>query len=311
MTLKHQLSEFIKQEALLSGFAACGIAPAGKLMDEEIRLDNWLQNGFGAGMEYMQKHKDLRVNPDLLVPNAKSVLVFLYNYYPSQMMDNDSSFLISAYAYGRDYHEVIREKLNVLIAKLKEKVPEIAIRGFVDSAPVLERAWATRAGLGWIGKNSMLISRKSGSYFFIAELITNLELEFDQPMGGDYCGDCSRCMDACPTGAITDLRVVDANKCISYLTIENKGAIPESFKGKYKKWIFGCDICQQVCPWNRFSTPHNEPLFNPTPGLMELSKEAWMQLDDDKFKSVFKKSAIKRAKFAGLRRNIDFLSEEE
>lgn len=311
MTLKHQLSEFIKQEALLSGFAACGIAPAGKLMDEEIRLDNWLQNGFGTGMEYMQKHKDLRVNPDLLVPNAKSVLVFLYNYYPSQMMDNDSSFLISAYAYGRDYHEVIREKLNVLIAKLKEKVPEIAIRGFVDSAPVLERAWATRAGLGWIGKNSMLISRKSGSYFFIAELITNLELEFDQPMGGDYCGDCSRCMDACPTGAITDLRVVDANKCISYLTIENKGAIPESFKGKYKKWIFGCDICQQVCPWNRFSTPHNEPLFNPTPGLMELSKEAWMQLDDDKFKSVFKKSAIKRAKFAGLRRNIDFLSEEE
>jgi len=303
-----QFSAFIKQEASLLGFAACGIAPAGKLVDEEIRLNKWLQKGYHAGMDYMQKYEDLRLNPELLVENAKSVIIFLYNYYPSEMMDRDSSYLISAYAYGHDYHDVIREKLNILIAKLKDQVPEISIRGFVDSAPVLERALATRAGLGWIGKNSMLISKKNGSYFFICELITDLELEYDQPMGGDYCGDCSRCMDACPTGAITDLRVVDANKCISYLTIENKGEIPEAFKGKYEKWIFGCDICQQVCPWNRFSSPHNEPAFTPAPGLMDLSKKDWEQLDNEQYKSLFKKSAVKRAKFAGLRRNIDFLS---
>ena len=311
MTQKEQLSAFIKQEAARLGFADCGIAPATRLSEEEIHLDNWLDKGYHAGMDYMQKHKDLRVNPDLLVENAKSVIVFLYNYYPLEMMDKDSSYLISAYAYGRDYHDVIREKLNNLTEKLKEMVPGISIRGFVDSAPVLERAWATRAGLGWIGKNSMLISKKNGSYFFISELITDLELVYDQPMGGDYCGDCSRCMDACPTGAITDLKVVDANKCISYLTIENKGEIPEGFKGKYEKWIFGCDICQQVCPWNRYSTPHNEPAFEPPTGLMELSKKDWEQMDNDKYKSIFRKSAVKRAKFAGLRRNIDFLSGEE
>ena len=305
-----KLSAFIKQEAASLGFAACGIAPSEYLAEEKTRLDSWLDKGFHAGMDYMQKHKDLRANPDLLVENSKSVIVFLYNYFPSEMMSGDSSYLISAYAYGRDYHEVIREKLNILIAKLKEKVPEISIRGFVDSAPVLERAWATRAGIGWIGKNSMLISKKNGSYFFIGELITDLELEYDQPMGGDYCGDCSRCIDACPTGAIMDLKVVDANKCISYLTIENKGEIPESFKGQYEKWIFGCDICQQVCPWNRFSTPHNEPAFEPPPGLMQLNKTYWEQMDIEQFRDIFKKSAVKRAKFAGLRRNIDFLTEE-
>ena len=305
-----KLSAFIKQEAASLGFAACGIAPSEYLAEEKTRLDSWLDKGFHAGMDYMQKHKDLRANPDLLVENSKSVIAFLYNYFPSEMMSGDSSYLISAYAYGRDYHEVIREKLNILIAKLKEQVPQISIRGFVDSAPVLERAWATRAGIGWIGKNSMLISKKNGSYFFIGELITDLELEYDQPMGGDYCGDCSRCIDACPTGAILDLKVVDANKCISYLTIENKGEIPESFKGQYEKWIFGCDICQQVCPWNRFSTPHNEPAFEPPPGLMQLNKTYWEQMDIEQFRDIFKKSAVKRAKFAGLRRNIDFLTEE-
>jgi epoxyqueuosine reductase len=309
MTRKEQLSAFIKQEAAELGFAACGIASAERLPEDGIRLGNWLQKGFHAGMDYMQKYKDLRVNPELLVEKAKSVIVFLYNYYPSKMMDSKAPYLISAYAYGRDYHDVIREKLNLLITKLKEQVPEISIRGFVDSAPVLERAWATRAGLGWIGKNSMLISKKKGSFFFISELITNLELDYDQPMGGDYCGDCSRCIDACPTGAITDLRVVDANKCISYLTIENKGEIPEVFKGKYEKWIFGCDICQQVCPWNRYSTPNNEPAFTPPPDLMELGKEDWDQMDKDQYNSIFRKSAVKRAKFAGLRRNIDFLSD--
>ncbi len=290
------------------GFYACGIAPAMLLNEEQIHLDNWLQKGYHAEMTYMQKHADLRADPALLLENARSVIVFLYSYYPSESMDAGSPYLVSTYAYGQDYHEVIREKLNSLIAKLKAQVPGIGVRGFVDSAPVLERAWATRAGLGWIGKNSMLISRRNGSYFFISELITDAELEYDQPMGGDYCGDCRRCMDACPTGAITDLRVVDANRCISYLTIENKGEIPEQYKGTFEKWIFGCDICQQVCPWNRFSLPHNEPAFDPLPGLMKLGKQDWEMMDNEQYASLFRKSAVKRAKFAGLRRNIDFLS---
>ncbi len=308
MIPKEQLSTFIKQEAASLGFAACGIAPSARLEEDASKLNDWLEKGLHAGMEYMQKHAELRANPGLLVENAKSVIVFLYNYFPSEMMDENSSYLISAYAYGQDYHEVIRQKLNSLLSKLKELIPDISIRGFVDSAPVLERAWATRAGLGWIGKNSMLISKRNGSYFFISELITDVELEYDQPMGGNYCGDCSRCMDACPTGAITDLRVVDANKCISYLTIENKGEIPDSFKEKYKKWIFGCDICQQVCPWNRFSSPHHEHAFDPPATLMKLNKGDWDKMDTEQYKILFKKSAVKRAKFAGLRRNIDFLS---
>jgi epoxyqueuosine reductase len=311
MNPKAYLSAFIKQEAASLGFADCGIAPAARLEEDANRLTDWLKKGFHAGMDYMQKHAELRENPELLVDNAKSVIVFLYNYYPSKMMDESSPYLISSYAYGQDYHEVIREKLNTLISKVKEQIPDISIRGFVDSAPVLERAWATRAGLGWIGKNSMLISKKKGSFFFISELITDLELDYDLPMGGDYCGDCSRCTDACPTGAITDLRVVDANRCISYLTIENKGVIPEAFKGMYEKWIFGCDICQQVCPWNRFSSPHHEDAFNPSSALMELRKEDWDKMDNEQYKTLFKKSAVKRAKFAGLRRNIEFLSGEE
>jgi epoxyqueuosine reductase len=311
MTQKEQLSAFIKQQAAELGFAACGIAPASRLYEDEIYLDKWLQKGFHSGMEYMQKHKDLRVNPQLLVEKAKSVIVFLYNYYPSQMMDEHSTYLISAYAYGKDYHEVIRQKLNILIDKIREQMPETGIRGFVDSAPILERAWATHAGLGWIGKNSMLISKKNGSYFFISELVTDMELEYDQPMGGNYCGDCSRCIDACPTAAITDLKVVDANKCISYLTIENKGEIPEKFRGKYKNWIFGCDICQQVCPWNRFATPHNEPALESPPALFDLTKSDWEAIDNEQYNNLFKKSAVKRAKFAGLKRNIKFLSETD
>jgi len=309
MIPKEQLSAFIKQEASSLGFAACGIASSIQLHEDEIHLKKWLQNGYHAEMNYMQKHADLRVNPQLLVENAKSVIVLLFNYYPSQMMDTSSDYLISAYAYGDDYHDVIRQKLKTLISKLKEQAPDISVRGFVDSAPVLERAWATRAGLGWIGKNSMLISKKNGSYFFISELITDIELEYDMPMGGNYCGDCSRCIDACPTGAITNLRTVDANKCISYLTIENKGEIPVSFTGSYEKWIFGCDICQQVCPWNKFSSPHNEPLFSPSEELIGLKKEDWENMNIDQFKSIFKKSAVKRAKFAGLKRNIDFISD--
>lgn len=308
MNTKEQLSAYIKQEAASLGFAACGIAPSEILHEDGNRLDAWLQQGFHAGMGYMLKNREPRLNPELLVENAKSVIVFLYNYSPAQWMNETSPYLVSAYAYGHDYHYVIRGKLNVLIQKLKDHVPGIAIRGFTDSAPVLERAWATRAGLGWIGKNSMLISKRNGSFFFISELITDLVLDYDKPMGGNYCGDCSRCLDACPTHAITDLYTVDANKCISYLTIENKGEIHPNFKGKYEKWIFGCDICQQVCPWNRFSTPHNEPAFTPDARLMELTRTGWEQMDQDQFISIFRKSAVKRAKFAGLKRNIEFLS---
>ncbi|MFZ4546839.1 MAG: tRNA epoxyqueuosine(34) reductase QueG [Bacteroidales bacterium] len=308
MTHKQELSAFIKQEATLLGFDACGIAPVSELKEDGIHLNNWLKNSYHAEMAYMQRNTDLRINPGLLVENARSVIVFLYNYYPSKALNPDSGYLISKYAYGNDYHDVIREKLNFLMLKLKEQVPEISIRGFVDSAPVLERTWATLAGLGWIGKNSMLISKQKGSYFFISELITDIELEYDQPMGGNYCGDCSRCMDACPTGAITDMRVVDAGKCISYLTIENKGEIPETMKGKYKQWIFGCDVCQDVCPWNRFSSPHNEPLFEPSATLLKFQQKDWEQLDNEQYMYVFRKSAIKRAKFAGLKRNIDFIS---
>lgn len=311
MADKATLSAFIRHEASMLGFAACGIAAAGVLLDDKQHLDNWLSEGFHANMEYMQKHASLRADPALLLENAKSVIVLLYNYSPAQRMDESAPYLVSSYAYGADYHDVIREKLNLMISKLKAEVPGIGIRGFVDSAPVLERAWATRAGLGWIGKNSMLISKRNGSYFFISELITDIELEYDKPMGGNYCGDCSRCMDACPTQAITELRVVDANKCISYLTIENKDAIPEEFKGSYSKWIFGCDICQQVCPWNQYSTPHSEPAFIPDPSLLIMQKQDWENMDEASYRQLFKKSAVKRAKFAGLKRNIRFLSDPE
>ena len=304
-----QLSEFIKDEAARLGFTACGIAPAEVLSEDENRLRDWLGKGFHAKMNYMQDRAALRANPQALVENARSVVVLLYNYYPAEKMPDDSAYLVSAYAYGRDYHDVIREKLNQMISAIREREPDAAIRGFVDSAPVLERAWAARAGLGWIGKNSMLISRKQGSWFFITELITDLKLAYDTPMGGNYCGDCSRCIDACPTGAIVDAKVVDANRCISYLTIENKETIPEEFKGKYKKWIFGCDICQQVCPWNRFAMPHSEPAFVPKPEMVSLGKQEWESMEEDTYREIFRKSAVKRAKFAGLKRNIQFLAE--
>jgi len=302
------MAQFIKREALAQGFAACGIAPAGSLDKDGEHLDAWLAKGYHAKMEYMQKNSHLRTDPGLLVENARSVIVMLHNYFPPEKQPDVSPYLISAYAYGHDYHDVIHEKLNLISSKIKEQAPEAVIRGFVDSAPVLERAWATKAGLGWIGKNSMLISRKNGSYFFISELITDLELDYDPSFGGNYCGECSLCIDACPTAAITEPRVVDANRCISYLTIENKTDIPEQFKGTYGKWVFGCDICQQVCPWNRFSTPHNEPAFLPSPELMKLDKQAWEQMDKENYNSLFRKSAIKRAKFAGLKRNIDFVA---
>ncbi|NVO20789.1 MAG: tRNA epoxyqueuosine(34) reductase QueG [Bacteroidetes bacterium] len=302
-----KLTSFIRDSAKELGFAECGIAPASFLSADAPRLDQWLQLGQNAEMAYMENHHDKRLDPRLLVDGAKSVIVFLYNYFPGEWLKEDSSYLISSYAYGNDYHDVIRGKLTCIIENLRIRVPGISIRGFVDSAPVLERAWATRAGLGWIGKNSMLISRKKGSFFFLAELITNLELEYDQPFGGDYCGDCSRCMDACPTQAIVSPRTVDAGRCISYLTIENKREIPADFKGKYEQWIFGCDICQKVCPWNKYSTPNDEPGFSPSGDLKKMESQDWESLDQDSFNHLFRRSPIKRAKFAGLRRNIEFL----
>jgi len=307
MTDPGQTAAYIKALAVELGFDACGIAPAEPLAQEKEHLDEWLAKGYHAGMHYMQKHADKRHDPAQLVENARSVIVFLYNYFPEPEIKWAADYHISCYAYGADYHDIIREKLNSIIQNLKQKIPGIAIRGFVDSAPVLERAWATRAGLGWIGKNSMLISKSKGSYFFIAELITDLEMEYDIPMGGNYCGDCSRCMDACPTQAITDLRVVDASRCISYQTIENKGDIDLSLLGKFENRIFGCDICQQVCPWNRFSTPHQEPAFAPAEELLHLTNQQFETMDNELFNKLFRKSAIKRTKFGGLKRNIEFV----
>jgi len=306
-----EISAFIRQMAREEGFSACGIAPVSHLAEESSHLDHWLSMGYHARMAYMENHREARLDPRLLVEGARSVIVMLFNYYPQEMLGEDSGYRISCYAYGDDYHDVIREKLNRMIAGLKQQLSEIVIRGFVDSAPVLERAWATRAGLGWIGKNSMLISRKNGSYFFIAELITDLVLEYDSPFGGDYCGDCNRCIQACPTGAITSPRIVDAGKCISYLTIENKGEIDNSLNGKYDQWIFGCDVCQTVCPWNRYAVAHTEPRLIPSEPLRQMTDSAWENLSPEGFSRLFRRSAVKRAKFEGLKRNISFLDSPD
>jgi len=300
-------TKLITQEAQRLGFETIGFAKA-EHMDEEARhLETWLTKGLHGKMQYMENHFDLRVDPTKLVAGAKSVICLTYNYYTDQEQIDTEAPKISKYAYGKDYHFVIKEKLKELLHFIRENIGEVNGRCFVDSAPVLERDWASRAGTGWTGKNTLLIHPKKGSYFFLAELIIDLELEYDHPMR-DYCGTCTRCIDACPTEAISPQGyLVDGSKCISYFTIELKEAIPEDYKDKFENWMFGCDICQEVCPWNRFSKPHTEPAFEPHPDLLQMKKQDWLDITEEVFQKVFKDSAVKRTKFPGLKRNIDFL----
>lgn len=295
----------VKREAQRLGFDFCGISKAEFLKEEAPRLEKWLKNNLHGEMKYMENYFDKRLNPSLLVEGAKSVVSLMYNYYPSQKQ-NEEAPKISKYAFGNDYHEVIRDKLNEFLFSLKEHIGDVNGRVFVDSAPVLEKAWAAKSGLGWVGKNSNLISKLHGSFYFLAELIIDVELEYDGPIK-DYCGTCTKCIDACPTQAIVEPYVVDGSKCISYLTIELKENIPNEFKNKMDNWVFGCDVCQDVCPWNSFSTPHQQPLFNDTRGLLNYSEKEWMDMTEETFKKVFGKSAVKRTKFKGLKRNLEFL----
>jgi epoxyqueuosine reductase len=301
-----QLSSWIKKRASELGFDHCGIAPAAFLESEAPRLEQWLKAGMHGKMQYMENHFEKRLDPRKLVDGAKSVIVFLKNYFPEKEIPQTDNYIISKYAYGRDYHFVIKDKLKQLIAEMKEKAGHINARAFVDSAPVLERAWAAKAGLGWVGKNANFIHPKAGSFFFIAEIITDMEFEYDQPKDNDFCGACRNCIDACPTQAIVGPRIIDSGKCISYLTIELKDKIPETFKGQFQERIFGCDICQDVCPWNRFSKHHHEPQFNPANKLTELRKKDWEELSEETFREIFRNSAVKRTQFAGLMRNIKF-----
>ena len=299
-------SRVIKQIAASLGFEHCGIARAEYLDEDARRLEKWLNKGMHASMKYMENYFDLRVDPGKLVPGAKSVITLLKNYYPANLQRAGSP-KVAKYAYGKDYHDVIREKLKSFMLAIKEKIGEIQGRGFVDSAPVLERTWAQKAGLGWVGKNGNLINKQSGSFYFIATLVTDFELAYDDPFAKDFCGSCTRCIDACPTEAILPGRVVDGSKCISYFTIELKDQlIPGEMKGKFNDWMFGCDVCQDVCPWNRFAVPTNEPAFTPLPEVLNFSTNEWEDLTEENFKGIFKDSAISRAKWKGIQRNLKF-----
>ncbi|HEY0090876.1 MAG TPA: tRNA epoxyqueuosine(34) reductase QueG [Flavobacterium sp.] len=305
MSNNSKYTSFIKSEAKRLGFLSCGISKAEFLEEEAPRLETWLKKNQHGKMSYMENHFDKRLNPTLLVEDAKSVVSLLLNYYPSEIQ-NQESYKISKYAYGQDYHFVIKEKLKELLFSIENEIGEVSGRAFVDSAPVLDKAWAAKSGLGWIGKNSNLLTQKVGSFYFIAELIIDLELDYDSPVT-DHCGTCTACIDSCPTEAIVSPYVVDGSKCISYFTIELKENLPMEVKGKFNDWAFGCDICQDVCPWNKFSKPHSEPLFNANPDLLSMSKKDWEEITDETFRTVFRNSAVKRTKFEGLKRNIDFL----
>ena len=301
-------TQLIKAKATELGFDFCGVARADFLEDEAPRLETWLKNGMHGQMNYMANHFDKRLDPRLLVDDAKSVITVLLNYYPAQKLpDGNDDLKLSKYAYGTDYHFVIKDKLKDLLTYIGDAIGEVGGRAFVDSAPVMDKAWAKRAGLGWVGKHTNLINREIGSFFFIGELILDLELESDGPIT-DYCGTCTRCIDACPTDAIVGPYVVDGSKCISYFTIELKEAIPTEVQGKFNNWMFGCDICQDVCPWNRFARPHKTPAFDPHPDLAQLTKNDWEEITDDVFRELFRRSAVKRTKLDGLKRNIAFVT---
>lgn len=297
----------IKQYTQRLGFDYCGIAKAVALDDDARRLESWLNKGYNGAMQYMENNFELRINPTKLVPGAKSVITLLLNYTPAQQQHTDVP-KISTYAFGKDYHEVIKDKLKLLLQFIKENIGEVNGRGFVDSAPVLERAWAQKSGLGWVGKNGNLINKQAGSFFFIATLIVDIALQYDNPIAKDYCGTCTKCIDECPTDAILPNKVVDGSKCISYFTIELKDAlIPDAMKGKFNNWMFGCDVCQDVCPWNRFSKPTNEIQFTPIAEILNFTANDWEELTEENFKIIFKNSPLKRAKFAGVKRNLKFI----
>ncbi|MCK5825286.1 MAG: tRNA epoxyqueuosine(34) reductase QueG [Ichthyobacteriaceae bacterium] len=308
MNEKEKNTKLIKDEALRLGFSMIGISKAEFLEKDAPDLEKWLKNGFHGNMQYMENNFDKRLDPTLLVPGAKSVISLLYNYYPDKKQLFSDAPKISKYAYGHDYHDIIKKKLRELMNFISEEIGEIDGRVFTDSAPVMERSWASKSGLGWIGNNSLLITNKVGSFQFLSELIIDLNLIADTP-ATDYCGSCTACIDACPTNAIVSPKVVNGSKCISYLTIELKEEIPIQFKGMFDDWIFGCDACQDVCPWNKFAKPHNELLFQPQGNLMNMSRKDWTEITEEVYREVFKKSPVKRTKFLGLKRNIDFVIE--
>ena len=303
--IKSKWTNSIKTEAKRLGFLSCGISKADFLEEEAPRLEKWLNNNMHGEMSYMANNFDKRLNPRKLVEGSKSVISLLLNYFPEKTQREDS-YKISKYAYGQDYHHIIKGKLRQLQEFITEEIGEVHGRAFVDSAPVLDKVWAAKSGLGWVGKNSNLLTQQVGSFYFIAELIVDIDLEYDHAVT-DHCGTCTACLDACPTQAIVEPYVVDGSKCISYFTIELKNELPNEMKGSFDDWMFGCDVCQDVCPWNRFSKPHNEPLFNPHPELLSMTKKDWEEITVDVFQKVFKKSAVKRTKYGGLTRNIEFL----
>jgi epoxyqueuosine reductase len=304
---KENYKSAISTESERLGFMACGFSKARFLEEEAPRLEEWLNRDYQGEMSWMENNFDKRLDPRKLVPGAKTVISLLFNYYPADHQNNSDAPKIAKYAYGEDYHFVVKDKLKLLLQFIRDNIGEVEGRAFVDSAPVMDRAWAQEAGLGWIGKNTLLLNKQAGSFFFIAELILDLEVEATPPNKFDHCGTCTRCIEACPTDALVDANLLDASKCISYLTIELKDAIPEDFKGKMENWAFGCDICQDVCPWNRFSKAQEEERLKPHSELLEMSAKDWDEITEEVFRKVFKKSALKRTKYSGLKRNLDFL----
>lgn len=306
-SLLNSYSKLIKEEAKRLGFMACGISKAEFLEEEAPRLEAWLNANHQAGMSYMEGHFDKRLDPRLLVDGAQSVISLLFNYYP-EPIDSSDSYKVSKYAYGEDYHYVVKDKLKALLNYINDEIGEVGGRAFVDSAPVLERAWAKRSGLGWIGKNANLITKKQGSFYFISELIIDLPLAYDTAIDTDHCGSCTACIDACPTNAIKAPFEIDSNSCISYLTIELKGAMPSSLTDSFDDWIFGCDVCQDVCPWNRFSSTHHEERFTPK-AYVNYTKTQWNELTEEVFSEIARKSPLKRTKFSGITRNLQYVNK--